>query len=177
MIGQTLLDHFLKTGDREFLIDRLVGLHKKILQPVSEEFISYKTFLQNSILEDRTDHIQKIKQLPDGNYLCHGDFHPDNIIIDQKGKCFIIDFMNVCLGPWQYDVARTYFLLKYGEVDSHEFSKSDIKKSQSKLAELYLEKMDVRFSNIAQYIAIIKEARKYELIKKRNLPPSFKKFQ
>ena len=47
-----------------------------------------------------------IDKLADGDTLCHGDFHPGNILLSGDGA-FIIDFMNVCCGNYLYDVART----------------------------------------------------------------------
>ena len=56
-----------------------------------------------------------IDSLPDGNTLCHFDFHPDNIIIN-KGKPIIIDWMTACIGDGISDVARTSVILKYSGV-------------------------------------------------------------
>jgi aminoglycoside phosphotransferase (APT) family kinase protein len=49
--------------------------------------------------------------LPDGNTLCHGDFHPGNIIITPNGPV-IIDWMTVSKGVVSGDVARTATILE-----------------------------------------------------------------
>ncbi len=49
--------------------------------------------------------------LPDGNSLCHGDFHPGNIIITPNGPV-IIDWMTVSKGVASGDVARTLTILE-----------------------------------------------------------------
>lgn len=57
--------------------------------------------------------IMYTKKLPDGNNLCHGDFHPDNIL-NEGEKYYIIDWMTATKGDSLADVARTIIMLKYG---------------------------------------------------------------
>jgi len=55
-----------------------------------------------------------LEQLPEGEKLCHLDFHPGNIIMSPDGPV-VIDWSNVCRGdPWA-DVARTELMLQIGE--------------------------------------------------------------
>ena len=42
--------------------------------------------------------------------LCHGDFHPDNVLMGGN-KCYIIDWMNCYTGSREGDIARTYLML------------------------------------------------------------------
>ncbi len=51
--------------------------------------------------------------LPDGNCVCHGDYHPANVLITKSGPV-AIDWMTACTGrPWA-DVARTSLILGIG---------------------------------------------------------------
>lgn len=60
---------------------------------------------------DRT--LTVLETLPDGTALCHGDFHPGNVLITGRGPV-VIDWMTACLGsPWA-DVARTSMILTIG---------------------------------------------------------------
>jgi aminoglycoside phosphotransferase (APT) family kinase protein len=54
-----------------------------------------------------------LSRLPDGDALCHGDFHPDNILITERGPV-IIDWMNGRGGHPLGDVARTALLIQQG---------------------------------------------------------------
>ncbi|MFC7370295.1 phosphotransferase [Fictibacillus iocasae] len=54
-----------------------------------------------------------LEQLPESCQLCHGDFHPDNILISED-RPTIIDWMDATCGHPAADAARTYILLKYG---------------------------------------------------------------
>jgi uncharacterized protein (TIGR02172 family) len=57
--------------------------------------------------------LQALARLPDGDRLCHGDFHPDNVLMTAKGSV-IIDWMTANRGnPWA-DVARSHLLLTLG---------------------------------------------------------------
>lgn len=53
--------------------------------------------------------------LPDGDCICHFDFHPDNIMI-LADRYFVIDWMTGCVGDPLSDVARTALILNYGEI-------------------------------------------------------------
>ncbi|MES2934621.1 MAG: aminoglycoside phosphotransferase family protein [Pseudomonadota bacterium] len=46
--------------------------------------------------------------------LCHGDFHMNNILLDQDGQAFIIDWGDASRGSPLADVARTSLLIRYG---------------------------------------------------------------
>jgi uncharacterized protein (TIGR02172 family) len=52
-----------------------------------------------------------LAQLPDGEALCHGDFHPDNILISAQGP-IIIDWPQGTRGDPLADVARTSLLFQ-----------------------------------------------------------------
>jgi thiamine kinase len=62
----------------------------------------------------RTQALERLNQLPDGNALCHGDYHPDNVLMTQSGPV-IIDWGNASSGHPLADVARTELLLQMGE--------------------------------------------------------------
>ena len=57
--------------------------------------------------------LERLATLPDGETLCHGDLHPDNVLITERGP-LIIDWMTAVSGsPWA-DVARTSMILSIG---------------------------------------------------------------
>ncbi len=61
----------------------------------------------------RARSLELLAALPDGKALCHGDFHPDNIIVTANGPV-VIDWMTAKAGnPWA-DVARTSMILTIG---------------------------------------------------------------
>jgi uncharacterized protein (TIGR02172 family) len=57
--------------------------------------------------------LNKLELLPEGVSICHGDFHPGNVLLTKRGPV-VIDWMTACYGsPWA-DVARTGLLLSIG---------------------------------------------------------------
>ncbi|MDR0963622.1 MAG: phosphotransferase [Clostridium sp.] len=58
---------------------------------------------------------QNLLNLPDGNSLCHFDFHPDNIILLDDQYC-VLDWMTACKGDPLSDVARTGIILKFAKI-------------------------------------------------------------
>jgi len=52
----------------------------------------------------------KLKKLPEGQAVCHGDFHPDNILL-QGQTAAIIDWTNVYAGNPLGDAARTCIMM------------------------------------------------------------------
>ena len=58
--------------------------------------------------------LHALSQLPAGQALCHGDFHPDNILLAPRGPV-IIDWLAATQGNPLADVARTSLLLRLGE--------------------------------------------------------------
>lgn len=91
----------------------------------------------------------KINELEEGNCLLHGDFHPANIMVDEKGQLILIDMMNICKGPAIYDVARTYFLLG----------------NNKELQNRYLKLMRYRLQDIRPYLEVILQIRENEIKK------------
>lgn len=59
------------------------------------------------------DVLQVLETLPDGEALCHGDFHPGNLIV-AGDRPVVIDWENVTRGHPDADVARTLLVLEGG---------------------------------------------------------------
>jgi Ser/Thr protein kinase RdoA (MazF antagonist) len=55
--------------------------------------------------------LARLDTLPDGNALCHGDFHPENILFSPQGAV-VIDWIDTTAGSPLADVARTYILME-----------------------------------------------------------------
>ncbi|MCX6095098.1 MAG: aminoglycoside phosphotransferase family protein, partial [Candidatus Bipolaricaulota bacterium] len=56
---------------------------------------------------------ERVSKLLDGDAVCHGDFHPDNVLLSERGP-ILIDWGPACCGSAAADVARTVLLVKYG---------------------------------------------------------------
>ncbi|NPV07003.1 MAG: phosphotransferase [Anaerolineae bacterium] len=55
--------------------------------------------------------VRRLGDLPDGDALCHGDLHPDNVVLTRSGPV-LIDWMNAACGHPAADAARTAITLR-----------------------------------------------------------------
>ena len=161
--GELLLDMVLRTENLALCAQYMAKLHKKILNNKMYDVQNYKEFLKTNIMgtkesEEREKILFLLEKLPDEYSLCHGDFHPGNIIIS-GGKAIVIDLMNICHGPLLYDVARTIFLVEYTPVPSDTKDNKKIVQIKKELADLYLEEMDITRDMIQDYLSVIIAAR------------------
>jgi Ser/Thr protein kinase RdoA (MazF antagonist) len=122
LAGETMLarlvrrPHELLSSTRKF-----ADLHRQLHQYEVSELISYRDCLadriQNApglITTQKDQLINCLRCLPSGRQVvCHGDFHPDNIMLTDRGPV-IIDWMNARSGEAVADVARTLLLLAIG---------------------------------------------------------------
>jgi Ser/Thr protein kinase RdoA (MazF antagonist) len=63
----------------------------------------------------RQEALQRLEDLPDGQMLCHGDYHPENVLMTHVGPV-IIDWTTATCGHPLADVARTSLLLQAAEL-------------------------------------------------------------
>lgn len=97
---------------------RLAELHYRIhqcsIKSVPKQKIMLERNIQNTELlsdEKKRKVLNILKELPDGEILCHGDFHPGNVLVEAD-KEVVIDWMSATSGCAEADIARTMLLLK-----------------------------------------------------------------
>ncbi len=78
------------------------------LKQMAMKFVEKSTFIDSEI---KNFVYMILGQLPDGVKLCHGDFHPGNIII-RDSNSYIIDWCGATSSDPIADVADTYLILK-----------------------------------------------------------------
>jgi uncharacterized protein (TIGR02172 family) len=90
------------------------GMHSNTLQP---DFPSQRRRLERKLSSAETisdsekkSFLSAISTMPDGSSICHGDFHPGNILLSST-RAVIIDWIDASLGNPLADVARTTIIL------------------------------------------------------------------
>jgi thiamine kinase-like enzyme len=99
-------------------------MHKYEINNITSQKNTFKLAIQKTDLLDddqKKEIIKYIKRLPDGNTICHGDLHPENVMISND-KLYVIDWSNAYSGNPNGDVARTFYTIKYGLAPSDEFT-------------------------------------------------------
>ncbi len=60
----------------------------------------------------------RLDSMPNHKKVCHGDFNPSNIIINERDRAYIIDWAHAAQGNGAADAARTYLLFWLnGDID------------------------------------------------------------
>lgn len=119
--GVSFIDYILESqGNLKEHIEKMVKLQIEIHSKNANTLpFSLKDKLKNKIqgnknlaqpLKERLFEI--LRQLPDGNELCHGDFHGYNILV-QEDKYWVIDWIDSSYGCADGDVCRVYLIYSY----------------------------------------------------------------
>ncbi len=75
--------------------------------------------------------------LPDGDRLCHGDLHPDNLILSPRGLV-VIDWMDATRGHPLADAARTSLMLRQAALPPDTRARALIEAARDLFWRLYL---------------------------------------
>jgi aminoglycoside phosphotransferase (APT) family kinase protein len=119
--GMSML-HAFATRPWTFLsaVRQFVALHVAMHTCVQPELPSQRERLRHVIqeapgltVEVKERAQRRLEQLPDGDVICHGDYHPDNILMSAQGPV-VIDWMTATRGNPLADVARTLLMCRLG---------------------------------------------------------------
>ncbi len=98
----------------------MARMHADMHSKTSEQMPDLRDKLRNGVEnaeevseEVRERALERLAGLPDGDAICHGDFHPDNIMMSKSGPV-IIDWSDGVVGHPPADVARTVVLVESG---------------------------------------------------------------
>lgn len=111
-------------------------------------------------LPERTAVLDRIARLPDDHRLCHGDFHPGNVIMSADGPS-IIDWVDAGRGNPVADVARTSILL-LGHIENStidEMEKSAAQLFHQTYLQHYMATMPERWPEYEQWLLVAAAAR------------------
>jgi aminoglycoside phosphotransferase (APT) family kinase protein len=98
--------------------------------------------------------LAKLQALPEGERLCHGDFHPFNIL-GPPSRPTLIDWLDASSGAPAADVCRSYILIGHSEPEI-----------ASTYVEAYIEVSGETRANIFEWLPIVAAARLAEDVPK-----------
>ena len=132
-------------------IDLFISVQADIHNSKCPSLTSLKDKMARKIAEREFDAEQKnsmhslLDEMSAQSCVCHGDFTPSNIIIDEKGTPYIIDWSSASQGDKFADIAKTYLLF--------------VIKDKQDAAELYLtkicEKLSADKSEIKKWLPLV----------------------
>lgn len=153
---------------------RLAELHYSIHKLSVSEFPR----MQKEILAENINQVAKLttkekgkiinhlKDLPEGNKLCHGDFHPDNVLIGDRD--WIIDWPTGMSGNPAGDIARTFLLLRLASLPDGtpkiiKYIANRLRKQMYKIyIKQYIKLSGINYSEIDRWILPVAAARLVE---------------
>jgi uncharacterized protein (TIGR02172 family) len=117
--GESLLGKIMKHPlSMNKCIKKIANLHWQIHSCTASELPKQKEVLGWNIrhTKELTDSekmavLDRLKKLPQGDALCHGDFHPGNVMASGD-TLYLLDWMTGTAGTPAADAARTMLLLK-----------------------------------------------------------------
>jgi len=104
------------------------ALHKRLMYKINE----------NEVLspDQKSKVLTALEAMPGGNRLCHGDFHPDNIMVTGEDDV-IIDWIDASSGNPLADVARTT-IISIGALESNQIRNPLMKVAARSFHAIYL---------------------------------------
>ena len=126
----------IQMGIHEMKAPLLTKLKDKMNRKISQADIDATT---------RYELHTRLEGMPKHNKVCHGDFNPSNIIINEEGVPYIIDWSHATQGNASADVARTYLLF---------WLKGDIEGAK-KYLDLFCKKSDTAKQYIQKWLPIV----------------------
>ena len=130
-----------------FVKIQLEVLSKKVplLNRIKDKFKRKLTDAKNINESTRYELLQRLEGMKNHTKLCHGDFNPSNIIINENGEHYILDWSHATQGNASADAARTFLL----------FSMQGKGKLAEKYLDLFSNESGIERRNIQRWIPIV----------------------
>lgn len=116
-----------------------------LLNRIKEKFTRKLENATNIDENTKYELLQRLQGMKNHNKLCHGDFHPSNVIVTEDQSIYVIDWAHVTQGNASADAARTYLLFSIDKKES----------LAEKYINLFAEKSGIEKSHIQRWIPIV----------------------
>lgn len=116
-----------------------------LLNRIKEKFTRKLENATNIDENTKYELLQRLQGMKNQQKLCHGDYHPSNVIVKDDGTIYVIDWSHVTQGNASADAARTYLL----------FSIEKKEELAEKYLQLFAAKSGIETSHIQRWIPIV----------------------
>ena len=123
----------------------ILGNEVPLLNRIKEKFTRKLENAANIDENTKYELLQRLQGMKNHTKLCHGDYHPSNVIVKEDGTVYVIDWAHVTQGNASADAARTYLLFS---IDNNE-------ELAEKYLDLFSEKSGIEKSHIQRWIPIV----------------------
>ena len=159
--GESLYDELMRTGDINNCGKVLSKVHSEMLNSPGTGLDSFHDIISNAITWNlelsnsrKTKLFHLLENLPEKNTICHGDFHPGNILL-QENRAYIIDFMNLCYGNPYMDIARTVYLIEMTPIPEAIQDKEQFLELKKEVASIYLGYLGIERQELNEYLILV----------------------
>ena len=172
--GENMMDYIERTGDLKGAAIMMAELQKSInkctFDPDSTGALeTVHSILRKNMVESKNAESDATKEMirflgtmKDGNALCHGNLHPDNVLIAEDGA-YAMSAMGYGIGMPLYDVAKTFFLIAYTPLPGEEKEGSTCPacrgiantEERKEFGRYYLDHMGKSATEIGGYLSMI----------------------
>jgi uncharacterized protein (TIGR02172 family) len=117
--GKSLVQHFVTRpwtllNALHAFTDLHLAMHAQVLPDLPSQRQRLIQQIQDAAIVPaaaRQAALSRLEQLPDGQALCHGDYHPENVLMTRHGP-IILDWAGATSGHPLADVARTALIVQ-----------------------------------------------------------------
>jgi uncharacterized protein (TIGR02172 family) len=119
--GEMLSDHLSRNfKNARKIVHKFTQLQKRLNNISTENLPNHTNRLKQKIMgssllcDSEKETILGYLKTINKNEICHGDYHPENVFVDQNHNFRVIDWANMFVSNKYIDIAMTYYLIKSG---------------------------------------------------------------
>ena len=120
--GEMLSDHLARNlKNARKIVHKFAQIQKRLNNISIETFPNHTNKLKQKIMsssllcDPEKEVILKYLKIINRDEICHGDYHPENVFVDQDHNFRVIDWANTFVSNKYIDIAKTYYLIKSGK--------------------------------------------------------------
>ena len=120
--GEMLSDHLSRNfKNARKIVHKFTQIQKRLNNISTENLPNHTDRLKQKIMgssllcDSEKETILGYLKTINKNEICHGDYHPENVFVDQNHNFRVIDWANMFVSNKYIDIARTYYLIKSGK--------------------------------------------------------------